>query len=364
MKRISKPGSMVVIVTAMIFALGGSVMAFHDAAKLQCNKCHTMHYSENGGDPIMPITSGELDLTEGGPNKHLLYYESITDLCLACHSGPTGAVVDSETAWSVWGRTTPGDTPGGDFDNSTGAVGATGKGHNPYYTGTDIESEVIDPDEVTGKELTPPGNSSQALAKWTCTSCHSPHGGENECVPYRNLRKMVNRGDGTATYDVDVSGTIGSGNGDEAALSTAYGSSNHNVYRNGAETSQATKFGAWCGACHGTFHGDETNTDIQDTDGDWIRHPTAYDIGGIGSPMAGNYGAAYDPDVPLVAGPGDSWTTGSGNTVDGNEDVFCLSCHQTHATANANIMRWTSDEGPGDNARCNKCHKKGYSTPP
>ena len=354
MRGTTKFRSWVLMMVVLVFTLVSSTMAFHDTAKLVCNKCHTMHYSEDGTDPIMAAqasnVSGVSPVT-GGPNPHLLYYASITDLCLACHSGDVGADIDGETAWSVYSATVP--TPGGDFAESNG-VGITGNGHNPYYTSSTITTSFIGADEVTGKELTPPGNDGQVLAKWTCTSCHSAHGGSSECFEYRNLKLVVNNGDGSDTDDVDVDSTIGSDNNDEADPPNG---SQYNVYRNFAPTDYSTKFGAWCGACHGEFHGDETNDLDIYTGGNWVRHPTAYAIGDLGG-TGKNYSGIYDPLVPLVAGPSDTWTPGgTSDAVDGDEEVFCLSCHKAHATDEKNLMRWASDAV--GNTSCNKCHKKG-----
>jgi len=346
MKTIKKLSFLALLVAALAFAIGSSAMAFHDATNLVCNKCHTMHYSEDGAAPDMPDANGGLGLTEGGPNPHLLYYSNVSDLCLACHSGTAGQTIGSETAWSVWGRTT--DTPGGDFQESDG-TGNTINGHNPYGNGTN-SSQLIDPDAVM--PLTPPGNSAVAMDNWKCTSCHDEHGDSSEAFDYRNLKKVIVI---NSTTSVDVSGTIGSGNTQEANLGASYGTTNHNVYWNGTDgADSATKFGAWCGGCHGNFHGDDSDTTVNNGT-DWIRHPTAY---ALGTTIATNYTSTYDPNIPVVSPQADTWTTGT-VTVSSNEEVFCLSCHQTHATVNPNLMRWDSDEAAGASGRCNKCHKKG-----
>lgn len=340
MKAAMKLGFVALMVAALALIFSSSTKAFHDAASLICNKCHTMHYSEGGGAPSMPDgdTSG---LTASGPNKHLLYYASVTDLCLVCHRGATGTTIDSETAWSVFEANT--DTPGGDFDSSDATEA---NGHNPSLTGTGVTSALLSQDGTLTSD--PPGDSGGALARWDCVSCHSAHGG-SDCFAYRNLSLTVN--------SVDVSGTIGSTNTQEADLSSAYSTTNHNVYWNGSDTAgdSTTRFGAWCGACHGDFHGDDDDTgNTVDADGDWIRHPSAY---ALGTTIAGNYTTTYDPGIPLVSPQADSWTTGT-VTVSNDEEVFCLTCHQAHATGFANAVRWDSSAASG-NGNCNKCHNKG-----
>ncbi len=63
------------IILLSIFLVEVSV-AFH-GKDLVCEKCHVMHYSEDG----TPLPDGE------GPFEHLLVKERSTELCLTCHDG-------------------------------------------------------------------------------------------------------------------------------------------------------------------------------------------------------------------------------------------------------------------------------------
>lgn len=289
--------------------------AFHDAANLQCNKCHTMHYSEGGQAPT--------NADSGGPFKKLLIKSEVTNLCLMCHSDPTKAP-------DVYEATV--ETPGGDFKYSTKEQGKTGdeaKGHNP--------GGVLGTDSVL---TTAPGGTFDA-STFTCISCHDEHGDTSQAFMYRNVLKK-----GLTTFAGDnEEAQIWDGS---TANVAAEADTNHNVYKVSAIASD--EFSAWCGSCHGDFH-----TKTKDNSGNWIRHPTAEELGGLAS----NYGTNYTPAYPVAttnanAAIGTNWAI-SGTT----EGVMCLSCHKAHATNYANATRWDNGAASGSGTGCNKCHAKG-----
>lgn len=320
--------SMVALATVMTT----SAFAFHDSGSLICQDCHSMHYSEDGAAPAAG---------SGGPNPHLLYKKNTTDLCLMCHADPSKAP-------DVHNATTA--LPGGDF--APGGTVADANGHNPGGKSGNV-SALIGLDGTLG--ITPPGGTG-ALTEFNCASCHGPHGGANECFPFRNLNNE-NSGSFPAS-------SIESTNTEEASIWSAGANvdamtaGNHNVYKLASGSLQtATKgFGAWCGTCHGSFHGvTKSDTDVGDGT-DWIRHPTGTKL----STTVSYQSTTYDPTYPVE-------TSNTGATKSANwtisaqteHQVMCLSCHKAHASTNANAGRWDFASASGTNTGCNFCHHKG-----
>ena len=317
-----------------------TIPTFHDASGLICNKCHTMHASQDGDLPTMP---DEPSGTPEGPNPHLLYKANVTDLCLVCHQAPmngTGAPI----VMTLDGQT--GETAGypkisgGDFFHP---ADSEDKGHNPY--GEPGNASLLIPEDPE-LHLTPPGGT--ALDKFTCISCHDPHAGtatdpgsESPASAYRQLLRKP--GDGTGS-DIIVTGI-------EAHPGTDEGSgSGTNVAR------YYSNFSIWCGTCHsnpdgaGTgFHG-SSKSDPDVGDGfNWLRHPTDSDLG---SAIASNYGLVYDWEYPVE-------DTNQNGTVELTDEVFCLSCHRAHGTLYYDTTRWDNTQPSGIGTGCNKCHAAG-----
>lgn len=358
MKSIMKLGVLAAMVAVIALAVGVPLaMAwddpagdeietgdFHSAGKLQCNKCHTMHYSENGTTPT-ELSGFGMDADTGGPFPHLLLKENTTELCLACHDDPL-------ISPDVYNATV--ELPGGDF--APAGSFAEANAHNP--TGTVGNASTLIPiDSELG--LTPPGGTG-ALSRWTCCECHDEHGDTGQAFMYRNLLKNVGGVDVSGT--LMVAGPAELGDTEEAQIwdgssvnVTAEADINHNAYLVETNEDDDIGFGAWCGGCHGAFHGVDDN-DTHDGSA-WIRHPTNTLLT---SDMETAYGAltGFIP-VETTRAAFTYSTDLSGLTADETTDqVSCLSCHRAHA-AEKNAVRWDSAIPAGDNANCNKCHDKG-----
>lgn len=359
----------VVILTALVIGLGlsGVSMATVHTDPV-CMRCHTMHYSEDGGVPDADqgfgMDAGSESSTTG-PFPHLLL-DSGSDLCLGCHakSGTAGAIGDynvgGDAAPAVYNST---GHSAGDFiyaDADGGATGASvANGHNPGGTiGFDTDSYASD--KAPGGAKYPngvspdPTDSGLDVEAFMCISCHAPHGitGTNNpdgVYAYKLLRKEIHglptgnplpdQNDGLAIYN-------------SYSYATAEGSGNYPIYTDGLSN--------WCGGCHGSFHnadktgdtgyGNETNTV------DWVRHPTdttLTDDTDFGDEQT-NYGTSYSWNYPVEA------PTGTFNNT--TAQVFCLSCHRAHASPYKNAMRWKEDasaQGSQTGTGCNKCHAKG-----
>ena len=366
MRRITKLGFMLIMMAVLTFALSSLVMAqtFHGTG-LICNKCHTMHFSQDGD---------ALDVD--GPYPHLLLEANTTDLCLVCHAEPTVYTGAPEVLSAA------GDPAialaGGDYYSS---ATSTGKGHNPGYeeggaVATDWTS-AMPQDDLMADPLLPPGG--VTLGKWDCVSCHAPHRGDisddyGTAAVFRMLwskpAKQAIANTAGSTFDAfgntaqtellqgDLSGTFTWAN-DES-------DTNHTAYR--ANVSE------WCGQCHGAnFH---NTTDP----GDWLRHPSGFAL--PTDPHTPDYvanyndtgsaqGGGFDAMVP-IAEPDAVLTTGTYSATE-DSTVMCLTCHRSHAAATYDystdpvgyatdtddMTRWDMTAASGGKTNCNKCHQKG-----
>jgi len=306
---------------------GFAMPTFHDADHLICNKCHTMHASEDGVLPTMPGDSDPM----AGPNPHLLYKAEVTDLCLVCHGGDlnsTGAPIVLTVDGTMGGVNYP-RLPGGDFYYPKND---SHNGHSPG--GTVIGSDSI---------LTQSPGGVFSSADEICTSCHDPHGG-SPANDYRLLK--LKPGDWTGA-DLEVTGLEAHPGSDEG--SSGGSQPGHSI--SNTIPGYYSGFSAWCGACHGVFHGSELTDPDVGNNTDWLRHPTDRILD---TEIAGNYSptSTYDWEYPIE-------DVNSNEIVDSTDEVFCLSCHRAHGTPYSNSTRWYNDAPSGSGTGCSKCHAKG-----
>jgi predicted CXXCH cytochrome family protein len=163
----------------------------------------------------------------------------------------------------------------------------------------------------------------------TSVTCHDPHGSAS----YRNLR-------------ADPSGGAGSFPVTAAQTVLPDGSNPAQVY---IPSNVFPKAGmsAWCGACHGQFHG-RTSSE-EGTGSPWFRHPQDQTISSAPHADYGFWSGTVANRVP-VQSPSD-------NTVPSNDDqVFCLSCHRAHGSANRSALIFADGATPG--STCQQCHNK------
>lgn len=352
-------------------ALAGAVglvaaLAAGSAAAAPCSACHTMHNSQDGA----PMRGA--GLTE--PLPKLLLND-----CIGCHTGvnTTTSLTTAQPEVYSTGAPTYGTNTlaGGNFYWSTQA-GTENTGHNVAELG------VADPDLGN----TPPGHTGALAQQLTCAGvygCHGERTAGNE-VPLESLHGSHHYPHNT-TADALAHTTVGNSfrylfgvDGREDTdweFTNADDNANHNIYKgvdrtNSLETvaADATSINALCGQCHGAFHrqGNDTWGIVENGAdagtigvGQWIRHPTDYDMPGTASGTEYAAYAAYRVETPVG-------TANLAATIDvtaaDSRIVLCVSCHRAHGSPYADILRWdyslmeTGNGGAAAGTGCFACH--------
>jgi predicted CXXCH cytochrome family protein len=190
----------------------------------------------------------------------------------------------------------------------------------------------------------------------TCTDCHNPHGNSG----YRNLQWASSPNDPSQPKIIAFAGATGiqKYNQNNIGYSAPQGD---NTWR------EVTNI---CIDCHHTFLSDSGGYYTGNTS-PYIRHPNTNSEWGFFAPI-NRPGANTDPghwvdgtgsgfEIPrlkfLVRG---ATSFGEATTVAPGNEVFCLSCHQAHGSANAFGLRWDYGTGPAGTrqAGCQQCHNR------
>jgi predicted CXXCH cytochrome family protein len=270
---------------------------WHAQESAVCSDCHTMHNS-SGGAPMRYDN-------DPAPSPHLLRHATTLSLCTYCHDGTKASAPDVIAPISYVS-----DALGGSFPTTLGT--ATGTGHAL----------------ATGSPLTPPGGTVSMVL--TCVSCHDPHGNQS----YRNL-KLDPLGTGTANLVVSVK---------EQVMAT--GSNPAQVYVAGNVIDKGG-MSAWCGACHGDFHG---RTPSQEgTASPWFRHPEDQAIS-TSAHVDYTFWQGALPNRVRVESPSDDLVPSL------DDRVFCLSCHKAHGSVNRSSLIFS--DGARLTSTCQQCHNE------
>jgi hypothetical protein len=291
----------------------------------RCDKCHTMHNSQNGA-------------TEGGGKPMLLK----GDGCVGCHAVST---VDND-ADGRGSLTTGIRAPQVDDTTGAAAVGGTSLSGG-YFDITGDTRARHNVQNLTGETAdacmgTFPGGDAQGIGlgsgtpNLSCENCHNASGGHHGSNGAYRLLNSVSLG-------ADVGGT-GAGN-------YGVGMERHlNTY----DTTMSNK----CADCHGDFHG----AAAQGSMNNWIRHPTDITLGDADAAAqpyvyADNYdtAAVADPTVldrlPLIEG---------GSAGSSDDTLMCLTCHYAHGGPNNDLLAFdmggiSAGNGTADGG-CEVCH--------
>jgi len=359
------------VVLACIFLVGIKVMktdAGVHGSDLVCNKCHTMHASEDGELPTMPDEPGG---TAEGPNPHLLYKADVTMLCLVCHDEQAGMPDVS------------GDDENNLIERAAGQFG-TVDAINP--NGHNLAPDTVGFTGTTGicNDCHPgywgPGGAGFNQTKMGCVDCHEPHGKDPELPDESPNPDYIYRNLHYAWFPDDTPKITAFVNPSADELEV-YERANIGYAAPTAQVSDWREVTNICVDCHHTFTSyyytrlGNVPPDI-DPDGTCIRHPNTDSEDGAqeyinrhGLPQTdpvhweGGTGNGFpaDPDNPdnprlpfIVSGASDY---GAATAVAQNNEVFCLTCHKAHGSEYASSLRWpyrTEDSNLG----CEQCHNK------
>jgi len=351
---------MVIFLGVILFSVS---MAMAEVAG-RCDNCHTMHYSQDGGQ----LSEWGTD----GPYGHLL----ITN-CEGCHSSAT-----SSTTYDLAGVTVPvvfyrgASAPtsylaGGNFWwVKEGLGGNDTKGHNVFLNEQDDNLDEAPGDTGfascgtsnchTNLHLAASGTGFDELdGKYGCQGCHLNvrHHANDHANGVSGLVTTADQG----WYRFLSGHMSGGGSGVEgyedghweAGLhdgANHQGAAQHNEYLGVPDTDGGYGFGSggghttssFCTGCHQLFH------DEQVSGSDWVRHPSDAIIQNVGEYAdVGGTSHLYDPLSPV--GKQDISDETPDTTVSpGSDVVMCLSCHRPHASPYADLLRWdyaTMDAG-------------------
>jgi len=325
---------------------------WHSGQNNLCTDCHTMHFSQthnwDGSTPV-PTTAQPNGnwLGATGPNNFLLKLPA-NELCLACHDGQTFA----PDVYGVNANASPSQgREAGALNGAVPGVPAPGAGYD------DWKGHTLDSTE------TPPGFDPTVIgasATWydpagglECVNCHAQHG---PTYAYRNLGPYSLGGAASAarpTYVIDttndatrdvwvnIAAPYVPNQGSAAAFNPYYDFANISFNRNdgaAGTTHYSNRIDNLCAACHGNFHGDNTDPTttnaqtIANLDG-FIRHPTSgsgtFAIGAAGAAGYGGHSALsrYTNATTKVKVYSDA--AGYTDAVPG-----CVTCHKGHGNQN------------------------------
>lgn len=376
---------LILVTAAMALALsGGSAFAFHDGGVAYCAGCHTMHNSVDGQTVVPGTPQGVASL---------LIRSNPTDTCLRCHAN--------------YGQMAGGNGygAGGDFYWVTKTW--TWESHGTQTSlGDNHGHNVISPQYGIGMDQThffsPGGDYSREYL--TCTACHDPHGNGN-------FRLLFGVSGGTAPqpnydgngYTFTEPAPLARGNSRYTNNTSTRGeietNTQHTVYKSGMSE--------WCGNCHTNFHDANTTNYVHPTSESLDEYAAIYNAYVSSTDLTGGVrSTAYWGLVPFEAVNVDLATVDTYNYTQGPEQadqVMCLTCHRSHASAFDDATRWDmhvafiSESVPGvvgqdstgapiftggatqedvDNkyynytfehgqrSLCNKCHQKDYGDDP
>lgn len=318
---------MVVVGVAALASLATMAFAgdYHVGKLLVCSDCHIIHGSQKHGYATDADTTWLGTHTVDPPYPTLLRGETVNNMCLNCHDGKPSAP-------DVLGDATTPPTNG----RSAGALnvinaGAHGYANTGVYTQGDGHS-LWSTDPPPGADAGAPVIGADGLE---CTNCHGAHGNKY----FRNMQGAASTS--TATYipaafkGKEVTYAIGSTSVPNPNTGAAgvwvmekmvANYDNDNVqYLEPDQT--MSMYGAWCGSCHGNFHGNLTSPNIE-VGGEVVRHPTA-GVDLSTSTVTGSW-KITDPTHRLKLMDNTMTWDGTSATM----TPSCFSCHKSHGNAN------------------------------
>ncbi|MBZ0267161.1 hypothetical protein K8I85_03330 [bacterium] len=267
-------------------------------------------------------------VTDAGGHQYLLKAASASDACLNCHA-----------SYGQFAGGT-GYGPGGDFYWLTKTFTWTAHGHAAESTGDSHGHNIIAPGNGIAADATltqAPGGDFDADFLG-CTSCHDPHGNQNFRLLYDSAVGPIYPGVGRYNFTSDAPLALGNGRRtfEEDGWET---DSHHTIYKSGMSN--------WCANCHTNFHSDNTTDFVHPVEhlnglsANYNAYVSTDDLTG------GNQATSYWGLVPFEAVNVDLGAVDPANYTAGpaaNDEVMCLTCHRSHASAFPDIARWDMAE--------------------
>jgi len=356
-----------------------------------CSNCHTMHYSQDGGQ-----------LSSWGSNGP--YRQLLVNSCAGCHTntqnGDTIVTIGPAGGQSripiVYNSAVEPSQPlaGGNFywlvkngDDTLGhnVLEISGMNQDSYLT-------TAPGGPVSGGQCTV----CHDKVKY-CRSCHTPQHHKND-HPGGNYLNVVGYGSTVGAYyrflgpaklnskiveddngspiNIDFHDNPGVKGIEDPNWEQNPDSTHHNEYM--GETSDTTTFvggyqsiSDFCGGCHARFHRWDWNVESPGSS-PWFLHPTDAELPSdtnkeyyLYNTQDGINTGPYNPQAPVCRPDIDSFDgVGPSDTVrPGTDQVHCLSCHRPHGTPYSDILRWNYSQqiaggGGADGTGCFVCHTK------
>lgn len=342
-----------------------------------CSDCHTMHFSQNGVEPLDAEGNSLSD-----PSRALTKGD-----CVGCHTGPNVVAgnipyIHATTEPTYTGDGTTGTTlAGGSFYYVTGAGYGDSYGHN--VVGIDsVDGAIgqVPPGFVSGFNAKGDTTDGQVGTDWannqlTCAGTYGCHGSHANADDFTSISGAHH--EASTTIDGSTTGKSyrflwGILGGEASDWELDPTSLLHNQYYGVDKASDAVPAGGTatqtisflCAECHGNFHsgagdlGAGAGTSVGSA---WLRHPTDYDMGNVTGKEYGSYGGSSHT-YSVIAPVGSTGTPATVNIVFDDADdaiVTCISCHRAHGTPNADLLRWNYDMDAGagtSTSGCFICH--------
>lgn len=351
-----------------------------------CSDCHTMHSSQSPA----PSEWTDKGWTAGqDPNVAML----VTG-CVGCHMAPAG---EQNTGSNTVPYVHQANDPSYDATGTTGntlaggtfyhvAAGADAKGHN--VAGINAAADAQLGNEPPGYDSTLGSGLGLPSGAWgtnrlQCAGAYGCHGAHSDPDPFAAI-SGAHHGDDSTIDGTTVAksyrflkGILGKEyNTDGHKWEYKPTASAHNQYK-GKDRVDDTYSGTTdtisylCAQCHGFFHSSDNNTgDLgvggvdNGTWGNWVRHPTDYDMGNTddGSEYKNYNGGGVNVNYSVIAPVASVDVSSVKSTVKFADDtiVTCVSCHRAHGTSWNDLLRWNystiSAGGGASNAGCFICH--------
>ena len=330
----------------------------------QCSGCHTMHNSQAGNALAYTVDATGAHSPDSIPNPALL----VSD-CVGCHTGTnTGSGSATNTTPYVF-------TPSASVSyGATGVSGNTLAGGNFAWVAGDHRTGhnvVSVPGVVQDSPLgvSPPGWPATPVRQaidvnigLTCAGTNGCHGDYTVTSEMPAISGSHHNGVNGATDGSDLFNSYRLLNGiagyedpdwEYQPTSTAHNQYKGEVRSQGSDVTGNNTISGLCGQCHGDFHSGAGTA----SGSFWIRHPTDFDMTGLGGEFASynTDGSTYSVVAPLASSTVTSVISSGVLTGGGKAIVMCLSCHRAHGTPYGSMLRWDYKGWPENGLASNGC---------